>query len=150
LRGPRTERTASGADRGRRLLWHGALLLLLGLLAGVAGPYLTNPRMGLAAHLGGVTNALLLLVLGLAWREVALSPRLATLAFAALLAGGYGNFATTLVAALLGTSTLTPIAGSGFRSEPWQEALVGAGLIGVGVAMLVAVVLLLVGFGGRR
>jgi (hydroxyamino)benzene mutase len=47
-------------DRGRRLLWHG-LPLLLGLVTGLFAQQLTNPRMGLAAHLEGLMNGTFLL-----------------------------------------------------------------------------------------
>ena len=53
----------SSADTGKRLLWHGLLLVLLGLLTGLVIPLLTNPRMGLSAHLEGVMNGVLLAVL---------------------------------------------------------------------------------------
>ena len=48
----------------RRLMWHGMLLFLVGLLTGFAEPHYTNVRMGLAAHLEGVMNGILLLALG--------------------------------------------------------------------------------------
>ena len=52
---------------GHRLLWHGLFLFLLGLLSGFAVPAVTNPRMGVSAHLEGVMNGVFLSVLGLAW-----------------------------------------------------------------------------------
>jgi hydroxylaminobenzene mutase len=42
----------------RRLLWHGMLLFLLGLLTGFVEQKFNNPRMGLAAHLEGVMNGI--------------------------------------------------------------------------------------------
>src|SRR5438552_3971228 len=38
-------------DSKRRLMWHGMLLFLLGLLTGLVEQHFSNPRMGLAAHL---------------------------------------------------------------------------------------------------
>jgi len=40
----------------RRLMWHGVLLFLLGLLTGLVEQRFTNVRMGLAAHLEGLMN----------------------------------------------------------------------------------------------
>lgn len=40
----------------------GLILVLLGLITGVAIPALKNPRMGLASHLQGMTNGPLLVV----------------------------------------------------------------------------------------
>jgi len=137
-------------DRGRRLLRAGMLLCLLALVTGLALPAFANPRMALAAHVGGMMNGIFLLVAGLAWRELELSGRWRSIAFAALLAGTYGNWASTLAAAAWGTRTLTPIAGAGFGAGAAQEAIVGAGLVAVGVTMLVATAALLAGLRRRR
>ena len=56
----------------RRLMWHGMLLFLLGLITGLLEQRFTNVRMGLSAHLEGVMNGILLLALGAAWNEVRL------------------------------------------------------------------------------
>jgi hydroxylaminobenzene mutase len=45
----------------RRLMWHGMLLFLLGLITGLLEQRFTNVRMGLSAHLEGVMNGILLL-----------------------------------------------------------------------------------------
>lgn len=50
------------SDYGRRLLWHGLFLFLLGLLTGLVVPMFQNPRMGLSAHLEGVMNGIFLAV----------------------------------------------------------------------------------------
>jgi hypothetical protein len=47
-------------------MWHGMFLLLIGMVTGVVEPYFTNVRMGLAAHLEGLVNGILLLALGAA------------------------------------------------------------------------------------
>ena len=133
-------------DRGRKLLWHGIALFLLGLLTGLAQQALRNPRMGLAAHLEGVMNGTFLLALGAAWPKVRLSDRLNTAAYWTVLGGAYGNWATTLLAAALGTAAMTPIASAGFGAGQWQEMLVTVGFAAVGILILVASVLLLIGF----
>ena len=137
-------------DRGRRLLWHGMALFVLGLLTGLAQQALANPRMGLAAHLEGVMNGTFLLALGAAWPKVDLSPRLAAVAYWATLVGTYGNWAVTIVAATLGTAAMTPIAAAGYGAQQWQEALVTFGFVAIGISILAASTLLLVGFRGRR
>lgn len=137
-------------DRGRALLWHGMALFLLGLLTGLAQQALKNPRMGLAAHLEGVMNGTFLLALGAAWPQIRLSARLSAAAYWTALAGTYGNWAVTLLAAALGTAAMTPMASAGFRAQPWQEALATAGFVAVGLAILVASVLLLLGFSSGR
>ncbi len=69
------------SDRKRRLVWHGVLLVLFGLLTAVLIPLFTNSRMGLSAHLAGVQNGMLMMVLGFVWIDVKLSQRLATATF---------------------------------------------------------------------
>src|SRR5262249_53944347 len=43
-------------NANRRLMWHGTLLFLLGLVTGLTEQRFTDRRMGLAAHLEGVMN----------------------------------------------------------------------------------------------
>lgn len=134
----------------RRLFWHGALLLLLGMLTGLVEPQFTNVRMGLAAHLEGIMNGILLLALGAAWPQLRLGLVAETIAFRALLYGTYANWGFTTLAASWGTVGLSPVTAekliaAGLSAAPWQENLVLAGFISVGVAMLSAVGLVLWG-----
>jgi hydroxylaminobenzene mutase len=122
------------------------LLFLLGLITGLFSGKLSNPRMGLAAHLEGIMNGTFLLVLGCAWSQVRLSARSASLAFGAALYGTYANWLTTTLAALFGTAAMTPIASGSHRGEGWQEALVAFGFVTVALAMLVSSSVLLAGF----
>ena len=128
-----------------RLLWHGVFLFLVGLLTGFAVPLLTNPRMGLSAHLEGVMNGIFLLVLALIWEWLVLSARPRQLLFWLAVYGAYANWLTTVLAAMLGTSRRTPIAGVGFTGQPWQENLVDVGLITLAFAMVAACVIALWG-----
>jgi (hydroxyamino)benzene mutase len=130
---------------GERLLWHGFLLFLLGLVAGFAVPAVANPRMGLSAHLEGVMNGLFLVALGLVWQRLTLSARQAAALFWLAIYGTYVNWASTLTAAVLGTSRNTPIAGAGFSGEPWAENLVDFGLFSLSVAIVAACILTLYG-----
>lgn len=135
---------------GRRLLWHGVFLFLLGLITGLVVQSLKNPRMGLAAHLEGVMNGTFLAVIGLLWNRLRLSPRAGTAVFWLALYGTYANWASTLLAAMLGTSRMTPIAGAGHGGRPWQEAIIDAGLISLTLAMLACCGLVLWGLRGRE
>jgi hydroxylaminobenzene mutase len=133
-------------NRGQHLSWHGMLVLLLGLGTGPVSQKLTNPRMGLAAHLEGVMNGTFLLAVGAAWARLRLSPRNESLAFRTALYGAYANWLTTILAAVFGTAALTPLTSGAFRGQPWQEYVVTAGFTSVALAMITASVLLLVGF----
>ncbi len=132
-------------DYRRRLMFHGMALFLIGLLTGLAEQYFANVRMALAVHLEGVMNGTFLLAVGAIWNEVKLSSRLSTTAYWSLLGGTYGNWAVTTLAAILGTAALSPITGAGQGAPQWQESLISAGLVAIGLAIIFAAVLLLWG-----
>ena len=132
-------------DRSRLLLSAGILLFLIGLLTGLSLPVLPYPRAGLAAHIEGVLNGMFLVLLGLIWNRLTLSARASSWAFGLLLYGTYANWGWGLVAAILGTGKLTPITTGGRLAAPWKEALVGAGLVSLAIAMIGGCLLLLVG-----
>lgn len=132
-------------DNNRRLMWHGIFLFLLGLLTGFLEPRFANMRMGLAAHLEGVMNGIFLIVLGAIWNEVRLSPGLKTTTFWIALIGTYGNWLITTTAAVFGTSALSPITGTPHGGQPWQEKVVTAGFMTIGIAIVACAVLVLCG-----
>ena len=136
----------SQEDRGRRLIRHGMVLFLLGLLTGVLIPQLTSPRLALAAHMEGLLNGMfLVLVGGVLWKELRLPERAAAAGFWLLLIAAYANWGFCLLAAVFGASKILAIAGKGYQALPWQELLVSAGL-GVGaICVLVACCLMLYG-----
>lgn len=125
-------------DTARRLKMLGMTLFLLGLITGFAVSHMTNPRVGLAAHLEGVMNGTFLVVAGLVWTDLRLTDRMRSAVHWSLLAGTFVNWLSTLLAAVMGTSTMMPIAGAGFTAPAWQEAVVNAGLGIVGITMVFA------------
>ncbi|WP_249148049.1 hydrogenase [Bradyrhizobium jicamae] len=139
----------TGMDYRRRLLFHGICLFLIGLFTGLAEQHFANVRMALAAHLEGVMNGTFLLAVGAVWRDVKLSSRASAAAYWTLLGGTYGNWAVTTLAASLGTAALSPITGAGHSAPQWQESLVTAGFITIGLAIIAASVLLLWGLRGK-
>jgi (hydroxyamino)benzene mutase len=136
-------------DYRRRLLFHGIALFLIGLFTGLAEQHFTNVRMALAAHLEGVMNGIFLLAVGAIWGEVRLSSLSTSIAYWALLGGTYGNWAVTTTAAILGTAALSPITAAGQGAAPWQETLVTAGFMLIGLAIILASLMLLWGLRGR-
>ncbi|MBI3138842.1 MAG: hydrogenase [Sphingobacteriales bacterium] len=129
----------------RRLKMLGMLLLLLGLITGLVLMNFKNPRMGLSSHLEGILNGLLLVAAGFLWDELKLATRAKRSAGWLLLYGTYSNWFFTLLAAVLGTSRITPIAGAGYTGTRLQENILSAGFILVGLSMLVAVTLMVYG-----
>jgi (hydroxyamino)benzene mutase len=133
----------------RSVLWHGMFLFLLGLLTGFLELHFKNPRMGLAAHLEGVMNGTFLLALGAVWLEVRLAPAWKAAAFWGALYGTYVNWAMTTLAAILGTGALSPITGAGHSAPAWQESLVTAGFMSVGLVTVATSALILLGLRRR-
>jgi hydroxylaminobenzene mutase len=120
----------------RVLLRAGFVLFLLALLTGLAIPAFLNAKMALAAHVTGVLNALMLIVLGLAWGLLVAGPALARLTRGLFLFGTYTNWGTSCLAAAWGTSRFTPMSGAGFSAAPWQEAVVQVLQISLALAMV--------------
>jgi len=137
-------------DQRRRLFWHGIFLFFLGLLSGVLVQRMTNPRMGLAAHTSGVASGTFLAVLGAVWSELRLGTRAEGAAYWLAVYGAYAGWAAVQLAAIFGTSRMTPIAGAGHNAPAYQEAIVNFGLATGAAALLVACTLLLRGLRGRR
>jgi (hydroxyamino)benzene mutase len=129
----------------RKLAWHGMFLFLLGLLTGFVEQRFVNPRMGLAAHLEGVMNGTFLLALGAIWAAVKLSPGAKTAAYWIALYGTYVNWLATTLAAAFGTAALSPITGAGHSGSAWQEQLVTALFMSVGLATVATALMVLWG-----
>ncbi|MEZ0123804.1 MAG: hypothetical protein AB9Q17_03735 [Candidatus Reddybacter sp.] len=130
----------------RKIIAAGAILFLFGLITGFIIPILENSRMGLAGHLEGVMNGTFLIAVGAVWTRLVLSTGFARLAFWLLLYGTYANWLLVVLAAFFGTSEMTPIAGAGYSGLPWQETLITVGLSSVGITMLIACTILVIGF----
>ena len=132
-------------DSRRKLIWHGMFLFLLGLLTGFVEQKFTNQRMALAAHLEGVMNGTFLIALGAVWMEVRLLAKLNAAASWSALYGAYVNWVATALAAAWGVGALSPITGAGHHALPWQESLVTAVFMTVGLAIVGSSVLVLWG-----
>jgi (hydroxyamino)benzene mutase len=132
----------------RRLVWHGMLLFLLGLITGLLEHSFTNVRMALSAHLEGVMNGIFLLALGAAWNEVRLPDPVKVTAYCAALYGTYANWLVTSMAAGFGASANSPITSAGHHAQPWQESFVAAGFLSVTIAMIATSMLVLWGLRG--
>jgi len=133
----------------RRLMWHGIFLFLLGLFTGFAESHLANVRMGLAAHLEGVMNGTFLIAVGAIWQDVKLASAAKATAFWLSLYGTYANWLFTLLAAVFGTGAMSPITAPGRTGLPWQESLIAAGFMSVGIVIVLASLLILWGLRGK-
>jgi hydroxylaminobenzene mutase len=134
-------------DAKRSLIWHGLVLFFLGLVTGFVIPGLTNPRMGLSAHMEALLNGMFLILAGgVVWDLLKLSGRAATAVYWMLLYAAYGSWVFCLLAAVFGASKTMPIAGAGYSADPWQEQLVTAGLGLVAISITLACAFVLYGY----
>jgi hydroxylaminobenzene mutase len=121
------------------LCFSGVLLLLLGLLTGIAIPAVRAPRIALSAHVAAIESGLALILVGLLGARVALSAGWAAAIAYGLVLSLYVLWIGLLLGSVFGTGKTLPIAGAGLRAEPWQEAtafaLIGAGSLGSAAAV---------------
>jgi hydroxylaminobenzene mutase len=126
------------------LLFLGILLFLFGLLIGLLIPLMTNPRMGLTAHLEGVMNGMFLIILGLIWNKLFLKDKWLTVAFGLTVYGAFANFVAVTIAAITGAGKMMPIAG-GKEGTLFVEGLISFLLLSLAIAMIVVCCLVLTG-----
>lgn len=119
----------------------GFLLILLGLLAGLAVPQFAVPRLGLAAHIVGVMGGLVLIALGALSSAFALGRLAGAVMWWSWVYAAYANWLGSLLGAITGASRLTPIAGAGRSGDSTSEAVVGFLLLSLAVAAIVGTVL---------
>jgi hydroxylaminobenzene mutase len=124
-------------SRSRAFLALGASLFLLGLLTGALVPVVRSPRIGLSAHLEGVMNGTFLMVVGAIWHRVHLSSAPSRLCFWLLLYGTVANWLFVFLGGVFGAGRMMPLAGGGMTAQPWQELVVGVGLVSLSVAMVI-------------
>ncbi len=122
--------------RGRRLYFHGMLLVVAGLVIGVVVPAFANPRMGLSAHTGTLMNGILVVAMGACWTRLGLATRTETITWWLVVAGSWMNCVGLVLAAAFATTLGTPIHGGAHPASAVKEAVVGALLVVGGVATL--------------
>lgn len=126
---------------GRKLIFLGVLLFLLGLLQGTLIPYFLNPRMALSAHLAAVQSGMALVIFGLIWQFLALSSLKMIVTFYSLASSMVLVWVSITLGAVVGASKALPLAGAGFAASRGWELIVetivtvgaGLGIIGVGL-----------------
>ena len=128
---------------GKKLIFFGALLFLLGLLQGGIIPAFTNPRMALSAHLAAVQSGMALMILGVIWQLVDLSEQLKRWAYLGNLFSIYSVWVVITLSAITGASKALPMAGKGYESVAAIEWLLLIGVYigaGAGIAGMALVV----------
>ncbi len=127
------------------LILAGALLFLIGLTQGIIIPFMKNPRMALSAHTDGVQSGLALMVYGIVWSLVDLSPLWQNLAYFSAIIGFYGLWIGITWASATGASRALPMAGEGYSGTPTAELIVIALTRISGTLILLSSIALVIG-----
>ena len=135
--------------RGHRLLQIGMSLFLIGLLIGLAVPFVAVPRLLLSAHLLGLMQGLWLSVAGIIWPRLKFTPATATATFWLLVYGCVAALTSNLLGALWGAgNSIVPIAAGAARGSDLQEMVIVVLLRSGGAAFIFGTALLLWGLRG--
>jgi hydroxylaminobenzene mutase len=137
-------------DRGRPILIHGLLLVMVGLIWGFAVPLAPYPRLALGAHIQFVTNGLLIIVMAILLLKLPhhVGPKSATV----MLVAAYLTWLMALSEAAnawWGANQMLPIAAGqagAVGGEAWQEWVVKLTHLAAGLGLLAAWGLLVAGF----
>ena len=125
--------------QGHRLLQVGMALFLCALLMGLVVQKFAVPRLALSAHLLGIMQGLFLLVLGLLWPRLRLSPAVSRTGFWLAVYGCLAAWLANVLAAIWGAgNSLLPMAAGPARGTALQETVIAFGLR-TGGASLIAV-----------
>jgi len=137
-------------ERGRHILIHGLLLVMVGLLWGFVVPHTPFPRLALGAHIQFVTNGLLIVVMGVMLLK--LSHNVGLKSAKVMLLAAWLTWPMALSEAAnswWGTIQMLPIVANqagATGGETWQELVVKLTHIAAGVGLVFAWGLLVVGF----
>ena len=85
----------------RRLLRHGFIFLFVAVWLGIGTATLPHPRAWLAAHLTAFLTCLILVVIGLVWRELHLTERQRSIGLIAGLTSAYTGLAGNIFSAIV-------------------------------------------------
>jgi hypothetical protein len=85
----------------RRLLRHGFVFLFVAVWLGIATATLPHPRAWLAAHLTAFFTCLILVAIGLVWRELRLTERQRSIGLAAGFTSAYLGLAGNIFGAIV-------------------------------------------------
>lgn len=123
--------------QAHRLLQLGVSLFLFALLVGIAIPQFAVPRLGLSTHLLAISQGLFLLLMGLIWPRLQLTPRVGGLAFWLLAYGCLAALLANFMGAIWGAgNTLLPMAAGAARGSALQEGFVVIALRSGGAALI--------------
>jgi hydroxylaminobenzene mutase len=128
------------------LLQLGTLLFLFALLVGFFVPKFAVPRLGLSAHLLGLMQGMFLILVGLLWPRLKLTPALFRVGFWLAVYGCFAAWTANLLAAVWGAgNTMLPIAAGQARGRVFQEGIIAVALRTAAASLIAVLILILWG-----
>ena len=137
-------------DGGRRILLHGLLLILVGLVWGLFVQLTPYPRLALTAHIQFLTNGLLLVVLAVLL--LGLHPAVGSRSVRIMLLAAWLTWPMALsevANAWWGTNQMLPLAAAAAGATggaPWQELTLQLTHVAAALGLIAAWALLVLGF----
>jgi (hydroxyamino)benzene mutase len=131
------------------LAYTGVLLFFLGLLTGVAIPFVRSPRIGLSAHVAAIQSGLALVAVAWLGGHLVLSEAWARAITHTLWISFYVLWIGLVFGAVFGTGRTLPLAGKGLTAKPWQELTANVLIAGSSIASALAIGALLWGWSWR-
>ncbi len=139
----------TSSRQAMQLLRTGVALSLAAALVGLLISHFTVPRLALSAHLIALLQGIFLVVLGLLWPKLSLTPVQAGIAFWLLTYQAIVAPLSNLLAAAWGAgNSILPMAAGAAHGGVVEEAVINVGLRSSGAALICG--LLLVSWGLRR
>jgi hydroxylaminobenzene mutase len=135
---------------GHRLVQLGMFLFLLAMLVGMFVPRFAVPRLGLSTHLLGIMQGIFLMVIGLLWGRLRLTPVKSRIGVILAVYGCFAAWAANLSAAIFGAgNSMLPIAAGQAHGSWLQEAMIAVALRSAAVSLIAVAILILWGLRRR-
>jgi len=133
-------------EYGRSLVWLGLLLFTVALTTPLFLALYANPRIGVGGHSIGLGSGMFLMISGLIFPRVGLSPLWLGVTYWLLVVSIYTGFIAHMTGAVLGLTKNFPMTGKPEQGGPqWLEGLIDITFKVITVMILVGCVLMLVG-----
>lgn len=134
------------SSQAQRLLQVGIGLFLVAVLLGLAISHFAVPRLALSAHLIGILQGIFLVVAGLLWPRLNLTPAQFGGTFWLLVYQALAAFLSNLLAAAWGAgNSIIPMAAGTAHGSAAQEAVINIGLRSAAAALIIGLLLILWG-----
>jgi (hydroxyamino)benzene mutase len=132
--------------QGHRLLQLGMLLFLFALLVGLIVPKFAVPRVGLSTHLLGIMQGLFLVVIGLLWGRLRVTPVMSRIGVFLAVYGCFAAWTANLSAAIFGAgNSMLPIAAGQAHGSSLQEGIIAVALRSAAVSLIAVAAMILWG-----